>query len=336
MCEWYTLVVIQNSKRARGNFKNGGLAHAAVCHQPITLSNLSNGRRSKTHQPQQRQQHTKSAKTIRLTLSSTASAFPNSILYTELTTRNMQTTSKAFLQRLGATGTGSTSALLRTSNASSGTQPVRSSPFLAARFLTTRTVGSTTNLQSPTATTAVPTTDISAINTPTSITDPVMTRRGFHTTAITSLAERKRRRRRGGGDTPSSDASREDGSSNSPQFTEHSAVTDPAEFQAVGQATLAKLEAAVEPMKAVNDPFKVSRSSDQTTVTIEVEAKWGSYHIELDHEERLLMFRSPVSGAHTYFYSKKTHEWIDTIDHHSFEGIFVRDLIRHCRGVPNL
>lgn len=35
------------------------------------------------------------------------------------------------------------------------------------------------------------------------------------------------------------------------------------------------------------------------------------------------------SGSHSYFYSKKTHEWIDTIDHHSFEGIFVRDLIRH-------
>lgn len=153
------------------------------------------------------------------------------------------------------------------------------------------------------------------------------------------MAERRRRRRRGGG---GGDTHAEAANDNNDEFKEHSAVTDPVEFLETGRATLLKIQAAVEPMKAVNDPFKVTLIDSQdhdnleNKLTIEVEAKWGSYVIELEHEEKLLMLRSPVSGGHTYFYSKKTHEWIDTVDHHSFEGIFVRDLIRHCRGLPDL
>ena len=129
---------------------------------------------------------------------------------------------------------------------------------------------------------------------------PTGTTRNFHATTASNLAERKRRRRRGdSGNAPSpSDASSDnDDDVDTNTFMKHAAVTDPVEFEVVGQATLAKLEAAIEPMKALNDPFRVARSEDRNIMTIEVEPKWGSYVIELDHEDRILVLRSPVRYA---------------------------------------
>lgn len=143
------------------------------------------------------------------------------------------------------------------------------------------------------------------------------------------MAVRRRRRRGDTGEAPKE----EDGGS-ATTFEEHSALTDPILFEEKGHALLAKLGKAVEPMIAINDPFEVTRT--QHMLKIAVEKAMGSYEVEMDPDERVVILRSPISGAHSYFFSNKTEEWIDTVDFHSLEGIFVRDLIRHCKGVPKL
>ncbi|CAB9503507.1 expressed unknown protein [Seminavis robusta] len=149
----------------------------------------------------------------------------------------------------------------------------------------------------------------------------------FHSTPTVSLAERKRRRRRGGGPT-------EESSSDEKKYEDHSPVTDPLEFEKAGLAILEKLHTAIKPMQAINDPFDVVRTID--SLTIQVDPSYGRYEIEVDYDEHILILRSPISGAHSYFFFNKTQEWVDTVDYHSLEGIFVRDLIRHCKGVPKL
>jgi len=99
--------------------------------------------------------------------------------------------------------------------------------------------------------------------------------RNFHATTVHTSAERKRRRRRGG------DGAVEDSNSDgsfSPS-TDLLAVTNPDEFQVIGEYTLQRIETAIDPMRAVNDPFRVKRSPDKKILTIEVDPKWGSYVI---------------------------------------------------------
>lgn len=151
--------------------------------------------------------------------------------------------------------------------------------------------------------------------------------RSFHTTPPVSLPVR-RRRRGDSGEAPTTERENPD------TFEEHKPLTDPIEFEKKGQELLEKLGKAVEPMIAINDPFHVSRTSHMLKIALD--RRMGSYEVELETDERVVVLRSPISGAHSYFYSNKIEQWVDTVDFHSLEGIFVRDLIRHCKGVPKL
>jgi len=155
--------------------------------------------------------------------------------------------------------------------------------------------------------------------------------RNFHATVNLAFPERRRRRRQQVGPPIDSNSGTGDGSF----YQEHFPVTDTAEFSQAAIDVLERLELAVEPMKSVNHPFIVKRKTTNL-LTIELDPTNGSYEVEIDADEQILTFRSPISGSHSYFFSKKTFEWIDTTDHHSFEGLFVRDLIRVCKGVPKL
>jgi Frataxin-like domain len=167
--------------------------------------------------------------------------------------------------------------------------------------------------------------------TPASLMPAPLHKQWYHSTPIACLGERKRRRIRGSGEDMNADMTDENLASS---FKAHSPVTDPVEFEKARLATLEKLHTAIKPMQSINDPFDVVRTID--SLTIQVEPSFGRYEVEIDDEQQILVFRSPISGAHTYFLSNQTQEWIDTIDLHSFEGLFVRDLIRHCKGVPKL
>lgn len=154
--------------------------------------------------------------------------------------------------------------------------------------------------------------------------------RSYHATTVTALPIRKRRRRRGDpGGVPE-----EDEKAGPTTREEHEPLENYLEFEEKALECLDKFTMAVEPMIAINDPFVVTRTSNKLQITLD--KSLGSYEVETEPDERLLIFRSPVSGAHSYFYSTKTHAWLDVNDLHSLEGLFVRDLIRHCKGVPRI
>jgi hypothetical protein len=163
--------------------------------------------------------------------------------------------------------------------------------------------------------------------------------RHFHTTPSLSFAVR-RRRRQSVAPTPKSDAEydsddEEDGG-DQPQLD---AVVDLVQFQQGGDALLEKIQIALEPMKRANDHFFVTRGTEEEIgdfLLIDVGPVHGQYTLQIDLEQRCLVFQTPLSGQHTYRLSESNGEWMDEIDGHAFEGLLVRDLIRQVNGVPKL
>lgn len=106
-------------------------------------------------------------------------------------------------------------------------------------------------------------------------------------------------------------------------------------FLDASNAFLTKAAAALEPMKAHNDIFNIQRSmNDQGEVLkIILKPSEGQYVLQVDNDFTLTLM-SPISGNYTYVLCKQTHEFIDMEDNHSLVGMLVRDLIRHCNGLP--
>jgi frataxin-like iron-binding protein CyaY len=155
----------------------------------------------------------------------------------------------------------------------------------------------------------------------------------FHSSPKLKLAERRRRRGDRSRDSPTSDT--EELLDNP---LRHDPVTDVEDFSAAAIVLLAKLEKALVPMKAKNDVFVVTLKREELgdTLSIDLTPKDGSYMIEINEEEQLLSYTSPISGTHLYILSAKTREWVGAQDGHAFEGLLVRDLIRQCQGLPDL
>lgn len=118
----------------------------------------------------------------------------------------------------------------------------------------------------------------------------------------------------------------------------HEPVTDTLAFCQEASALLTKLQKALEPMKAQNDIFIVKRVDGDIgeILTIDLGPKEGSYRIEISEMEHMFEYTSPISGKVLYVLSNETKEWVGIEDGHLFEGLLVRDLIRQCRGLPNL
>jgi Frataxin-like domain len=117
----------------------------------------------------------------------------------------------------------------------------------------------------------------------------------------------------------------------------HAAVEDDVEFVQAASALLDKLEAALAPMKPVNDFFVVERFFGDMgeVLTIDLGPKDGKYRVEMCLEDHIFEYSSPISGKILYVLSAETEEWVGMEDGHAFEGLLVRDLIRQCRGLPN-
>jgi len=152
----------------------------------------------------------------------------------------------------------------------------------------------------------------------------------FHTTVPTPLPVR--RRRRGQKAAPS----KEEGEPVNPLL--HTQVEDSVVFERAASDLLTKLETSVEHMKEQNDPFVVNRTLGALgeILTIDLGPKEGQYRIEVSVEETVFEYTSPISGKILYILSANTGEWVGLEDGHSFEGLFVRDIIRQCQGLPKL
>jgi hypothetical protein len=93
---------------------------------------------------------------------------------------------------------------------------------------------------------------------------------------------------------------------------------------------------ALEPMKAHNEVFHVKLSSNQQgqRLTVSLKPSEGQYLLQVDDELCTLNLISPMSGNHTYVLCAYTGNFIGMHDGHSCQGMLVRDMIRHCYGMP--
>uniref|UniRef100_A0A7R9WTW2 Uncharacterized protein n=1 Tax=Craspedostauros australis TaxID=1486917 RepID=A0A7R9WTW2_9STRA len=154
----------------------------------------------------------------------------------------------------------------------------------------------------------------------------------YHTTAPHCQAIR-RRRRRVKEDLSSAGSSGEGGVRENP--LKHEPITDPSQFRQSAGQLMQKLETALRPMQAVNDVFEIT-STPPSLFRIDLAPVHGSYMLEFHVDESTMEYTSPISGKVLYVLSAKTGEWVGIEDGHVFEGILVGDLIRQCKGLPNL
>ena len=155
----------------------------------------------------------------------------------------------------------------------------------------------------------------------------------------TTTTKRRSRRRRDGSETSSSSTTQQqqqnDESSTIPNETVHK-VTNKSKFLNEVSLFLSKAEKALEPMKNYNDIFNIHRSSNEhgETLTIALAPSEGQYVLQVDEDLLTLSLRSPMSGNYTYVLCANTNEFVGMEDNHKLEGMIVRDLIRHCNGLP--
>jgi hypothetical protein len=160
----------------------------------------------------------------------------------------------------------------------------------------------------------------------------VATLRSFHSSPQVEFPVRRRRR-------PTSRTKTDDSESSSEHnLLKHQPVTDVTEFSAQASFLLDKVERGLKVMKEKNDPFIITRSHGDVgeVLTLDLGPKEGQYRIEISISETMFEYTSPISGKILYNLSDETREWVGVDDGHLFEGILVRDLIRHCRGLPKL
>ena len=85
-------------------------------------------------------------------------------------------------------------------------------------------------------------------------------------------------------------------------------------------------------MKKHNDVFLVERHAEFLKLTVAE----GEYRFEVDESSCTITMQSPVSGKFIYYLNESSGDWVSVQDGHIMEGMFVRDLIRQCNGVPKL
>ncbi len=114
-------------------------------------------------------------------------------------------------------------------------------------------------------------------------------------------------------------------------------VKDKSKFLDASHAFLIKAAGALEPMKAYNDVFNIQISTNERgeVLTLSLKPSDGQYVLQVDNELLTLSLLSPMSGSYTYVLCKNTNVFVGMEDGHSLEGMIVRDLIRHCQGLPN-
>lgn len=115
-------------------------------------------------------------------------------------------------------------------------------------------------------------------------------------------------------------------------------VTDSEEFGTASNALINKLMNALSPLKEFNDPFVLTCGIEEDMgyfILLDLGPTLGQYNIQIDLDENVLLLRSPISGQIVYNLTRGG-DWCSIDDGHNFEGMFVRDLIKQIKGVPNL
>ena len=141
-----------------------------------------------------------------------------------------------------------------------------------------------------------------------------------------------RRRIRGQTGTPQKQGDESAASDDRAAMNRPVKVTDMQQFVVAAQDVLDKIQTSLEPMKRHNYLFVVDRQANSLKLTLTD----GDYIFEVVEDFNCIQMTSPISGKFSYVLSASTGEWVDVHDGHLMEGMFVRDLIRQCNGVPAL
>jgi len=145
---------------------------------------------------------------------------------------------------------------------------------------------------------------------------------------------------RGGGTTTTSTSSSNsyDPNHESPTSTGTApiAVRDPQLFTSAANSFLNRIQDGLEPMKECNTVFQIirSRNEDGENLTIRLKPSEGQYVFQVYDDMTRLTMISPMSGSYTYVLCSRTGQFVGMDDGHICEGMLVRDLIRHCNGLP--
>jgi hypothetical protein len=149
-------------------------------------------------------------------------------------------------------------------------------------------------------------------------------------TSTTSSNSNRRRRRKTAATGNGVDAN------SVPSESSSTAVHDPKVFASAANSFLNKVQNAIEPMKAHNEVFNIVRSQNQDgeNLTIRLKPSEGQYVFQVYKDMTRLTMVSPMSGSFTYVLCSRTGQFVGMDDGHICEGMLVRDLIRHCNGMP--
>jgi frataxin-like iron-binding protein CyaY len=84
----------------------------------------------------------------------------------------------------------------------------------------------------------------------------------------------------------------------------------------------------------VNRDFDLRVDSDRLSLTLAPTV--GSYELSVDRPNQRLILFSPSSGVFKYEWSARHEAWVNESDEHFLVELLVRELLKHCQGVPNL
>ena len=184
-----------------------------------------------------------------------------------------------------------------------------------------------------------------------------------------------RRRRRGRGGHHVEGSTSDDSNTDTTQSTSSQQTSASTHFQTVAEELLDKVDSSLSKLKDLNDGLEIERcppliATDQTTMenegdeltesshggqlSVKVNSTgdlyWGGgLYLLTIHPDTMgsadeareikgggfVTLQSPLSGSFSYVYNPTTKEWVGKEDGHSLLGMFTRDWIRQCRGVPD-
>lgn len=163
---------------------------------------------------------------------------------------------------------------------------------------------------------------------------------------LRSFATATRRRRLRGG-RPSTQPS-SDPPSDMSKIVSGSKHLSQEKFQTLSKDLLDKFENSLLKLKDSNDGLEIVRSppdyggeshggrlSVKVTATEDLYWGGGTYILTIHPENNNVTLLSPLSGNFTYVHDVDTGEWVGSDDGHSLLGMFTRDWIRQCNGVPD-
>jgi frataxin-like iron-binding protein CyaY len=104
------------------------------------------------------------------------------------------------------------------------------------------------------------------------------------------------------------------------------------DFHAAVNKLFITIDSGLEHMREVNHGFVVSYTSD--SMQVDLGAGKGCYTLNKKLNE--LQVISPISASvYVYRYDVTNDWWVNTDDGHLFIDLFVRELLRSCKGMPN-